>query len=68
MDCAPKDGTTILCAYHNGCDYEYRVVYWDEVADESYPWNAVDQTNRWPEHRMDCWTEISPPNWEPSDA
>lgn len=58
MDTAPRDGTQVLLARHNGVCWDYYTAFWTGIG--RYPWQG--DVNAYPDSRMDYWQPIVAPH------
>ena len=56
---APRDGTVILLRRHNDCFYEPPIsCFWDDEADDGYPWVVWGGDNSYVDGRHQEWMPI----------
>ena len=56
IESAPKDGSSILVRWDNGCWTEYAVVWWSHGASKQYPWAATGTC--YPSDKFDEWMHL----------
>lgn len=61
IETAPKDGEPIIGIYHNDCGWEYRIIYWNGIPPDEYPWAELNTDNYWAESKIDYWMPFPEP-------